>query len=247
MNPVNAPPLTDEQNPSGFVLFYAGSTLISGQVPVAQGLGNTGIASTTVPNLPAGQYVVMARYSGDTTYGPAVSNSLNLQAEDFTISCNSTNINMVQGTTQTVNCSVASLGGLSGPIEVSCAEQNTPQVGAIGCTFSPNVIQSSGQTTLTIKKWVGMLTGRRDERPSSFAVACGGRRITADLRVVVRPLGRRKRLRRSGRLLVFLLAAFTLAGLGCSNSVDRTNASGTPLGAHTLESNCGCCRQIRFL
>ncbi len=180
----------------------------------------------------------MARYSGDTTYGPAVSNSLNLQAEDFTISCNSTNIDMVQGTTQAVNCPVwLRWARLSGPIEVSCAEQNTPQVGAIGCTFSPNVIQSSGQTTLTIVTVGGdVAQDRRDERPSSspWPVAGGGLLLTC---VLLSPVRRRKRLRRSGRLLVFLLAAFTPCRAGsCSNSVDRTNASGTPLGAHTLQA-----------
>ena len=237
VNPVNAPPLTDEQNPSGFVLFYAGSALISGQVPVVQGLGNTGIASTTVPNLPTGQYVVTARYSGDTTFGPAVSNSLNLQAEDFTISCNSTNINMVQGTTQTVTCNVASLGGLSGPIEVSCAEQNPPQVGAIGCTFSPNVIQSSGQTTLTIVTLGGdVAMNRQSGRPGTPAWPAGGL-LLAGAGLLFSPVGRRVLRLRSGRLLgvMFLLASFAFAGLGCSNSVNRTNASGTPLGVHTLK------------
>ena len=168
VTPVSTPPLTGEQNPSGYVLFYAGSTLISGQVPVVQGLGNTGVASTVVPHLPAGQYVVTAHYLGDSTFGPAVSNSLNLQAEDFTISCSTTNIDMVQGTSQAVTCNVASLGGLAGQIQVACAEQNPPQVGPIACTFTPDIINGTGQTTLTVVTLGGAISANRyPQRPGS--------------------------------------------------------------------------------
>jgi hypothetical protein len=207
VTPVNTPPLTGEQHPSGYVLFYAGNALISGQVPVAAGLGDTGVASTVVPRVTAGQYVITAQYSGDTTFGPALSNSLSLQAEDFTVSCSVNNINMVQGTTQGVTCNVASLGGLTGPIEVTCVEQNPPQVGAIGCTFSPNIVEGTGQTlAFIVLLWP---VGRR------------GRGL--------------RELRGKLLIMVLLLAGLASAGLGCSNTVTATNARGTPLGVHTLK------------
>jgi hypothetical protein len=246
VTPVNPPPLTAEQHPSGFVLFYAGTALISGQVPVLVGLGDTGVASTVVPRITAGQYVITAQYSGDTTFGPAVSNSLNLLAEDFTITCNANNINMAQGTTQTVTCSVISLGGLTGPIQVACAEQNPPQTGVVGCTFSPNIIQGTGQTTLTIVTEGGNIglnrkDGRENRQPGSPPWSGGVALAFVGLLLV--PIGRRARWLRSsgGKLLVLvlLMAGLASAGLGCNNSAAPPINSGTPLGVHTLQITAG--------
>ena len=237
VTPVSNPPLTGEQHPSGYVLFYAGSTLgttlISGQIAVAAGLGDTAVASTVVPRVTAGQYAITAQYSGDATFGPAVSNSVSLQAEDFTVGCNAANIDMVQGTTQSVTCNVASLGGLTGPIEVACVEQNPPQVGAIGCTFKPNIVNGTGQTILTVVTTGGDVAQNR-KAPWS---AAGGGVALAFVGLLLLPVGRRARcLHRAHTLLLLalLFAGMMGAGLGCSNSVTSNN-KGTPLGVHTLK------------
>jgi hypothetical protein len=241
VTPVNVPPTGGEQNPSGYVLFYAGTTLISGQVAVAQGPGDTGVASTSVPHLPAGAYTVTAQYSGDTTFGPAGSNSLSLQAEDFTVGCNVTNINMVQGTTQSVSCNVASLGGLAGPIQVVCVEQNPPQTGAVSCSFSPTIVNGTGQTTLTVVTAGGNVTqtvaNRATLNRTGNAVrVAGGGLLLASACLLLAPVSRRER-RLRGKLLALglLLLGMTSAGLGCSNTVNTSNQSGTPLGVHTLK------------
>jgi hypothetical protein len=242
ITPVNTPPLTAEQNPSGYVLFYANSTLISGQVPVKQGLGDTGVASTTVPHLPAGQYVVTAQYSGDPTYGPAVSNSLNLQAEDFSINCDVATISMVQGSTQSVTCNVASLGGFTGPIQVVCAEQNPPQVGAISCSFNPSIVTGTGATTLTITTTRGNISKNELPGSSPWPTAGGGIAL-AFAGLLLSPIGRRARLLRSSGAkllaLVLLLVGLAGAGLGCGNTVTLRTQTGTPLGLHTLQLTAG--------
>ena len=233
VKPVSNPPLTGEQHPSGYVLFYAGSTLLSGQIAVAAGLGDTAVASTVVPRVTAGQYAITAQYSGDATFGPAVSNSVSLQAEDFTVGCNAANIDMVQGTTQSVSCNVASLGGLTGQIEVACVEQNPPQVGAIGCTFKPNIVNGTGQTILTVVTTGGDVAQNR-KAPWN---AAGGGIALAFVGLLLLPVGRRARwLRPMHTLLVLalLFAGMMGAGLGCSNSVTSNN-KGTPLGVHTLK------------
>lgn len=227
VTPVSPPPTGGEQNPSGYVLFYAGSALISGQVAVAQGTGDTGVASTQLSNLAAGTYSITAYYSGDPTFGSATSNAVSLQSEDFSVGCNANNINMVQGTTQSVNCNVASLGGLTGPIEVVCAEQNAPQVGAIDCTFSPNVVTTSGQTTLTVVTKGGNV---------GTAGASHGGWWLMGLCACLVPLT--LRLRRRGVRWVALgvvLAGLAGSGLGCSNTINTANQTGTPLGVHTLK------------
>jgi hypothetical protein len=241
VTPVNVPPTTGEQNPSGFVLFYAGTTLISGQVAVAQGPGDTGVASTVVPHLPAGAYTVTAQYSGDTTFGAAVSNSLSLQAEDFTVGCNVTSITMAQGTTQSVSCNVASLGGLSGPIQVVCVEQNPPQAGAVTCSFSPPIVNGTGQTTLTVVTTGGNVTQTAANRMAANKAGnavrmAGGGLLLAGACLLLAPMSRRTR-RLRGRLLALglLMLGMAGAGLGCNNTINTANQSGTPLGVHTLQ------------
>ncbi|HTJ31464.1 MAG TPA: Ig-like domain-containing protein, partial [Acidobacteriaceae bacterium] len=221
ITPISPPPLSGEQNPSGYVLFYAGSSLITGQVAAAQGPGNTAIASTVVSSLAAGNYAVTAYYSGDPTFGAATSNALNLQSEDFTVGCAANNITMAQGATQTVGCNVALLGGLTGTIEVVCAEQNAPQVGAIDCSFSPNTVINSGATTLTV------IT----QAPSvATAGQARGGWLAAGICLLLMPIC--LRLRRRGLRFAawcLLLAGLAGSGLGCSNSVP-TGHGETALG-----------------
>jgi hypothetical protein len=205
------------------------------------------VATVFVPQLPAGAYVLTAQYAGDTTYGPAISNSLNLAVEDFTVSCSVNNVNVVQGQTATVNCAVASLGGLSGPIQIVCAEQNPPQSGAINCTFSPTVVNGTGQTTLTIITTAGnvsqtsMNTGQNGSpqdwrKPPLWSFAGGGLTLAF---VLLGPIGRRARwLRRNGgglMMLALLLVGLAGVGLGCNGSSALGTNSGTPLGVHTLK------------
>lgn len=251
VTPVSPPISTAEQHPTGNVLFYAGTTLL-GEVALTAGVGDTGVANIFVPNLPAGSYVVTAQYAGDTTYGPAVSNSLGFSVEDFTIACSVNNVTVVQGQTASVTCNVASLGGLTGPIQVACAEQNPAQQGAIACSFSPTIVQGTGQTTLTIVTTAGDIsTTSRNERPrlpgahkpspgssppllpwaSGTALAFAGLLFT--------PIGRRSRLFRSGRGrilgLILLFAGMCGAGLGCNNTSSLPTQLGTSLGVHTLK------------
>lgn len=247
ITPVSPPPATAEQHPSGYVLFYANSTLISSQVPVVVGAGNSGVASTTVPHLTAGQYSITAVYSGDPTYGPATSNAVSLAVEDFTVSCSPTSINIAQGTTQNVTCAVASLGGLTGPIQLVCEEQNPPQNGAITCTFSPPVINGSGSSNLSIVTTKGTSTAKLklDQNDRSRTLMLAGGAGLALTGLFVCPLRRRARLVRSRlvnsvtSIVLFSAmlgsAAFTL--VGCSNTVTvNTNIPpGTPLGVHTLK------------
>ena len=155
VTPVNTPAATVEQHPSGYVLFYAGNVLVGTQAPVLESTGYSSVASTFVSSLAAGTYTITAVYSGDPTYAPATSNTLTLQVEDFGLTCSATNITMVQGTTQAVPCTVSSLGGLTGSIQVVCEEQNPPTLGAITCTFDPSIVNNTGTTTLTVVTTAG--------------------------------------------------------------------------------------------
>jgi hypothetical protein len=258
VTPVNTPPITAEQHPSGYVLFYAGSALIGTQAPVLVGPGYSGVASTFVSHLPAGNYVITAIYSGDPTYGEATSNSLNLQVEDFTVGCNVTNLNMKQGSTSTsdVSCAIASLGGLTGPIQVVCEEQNPPQAGAIQCYLTPSIIQGTGNATLTIITVAGLTAGVRTDQanpadqlgnrpgnrpgnrhgPPLWPAGVGAVSL-ALAGLLLSPMGGRARMLRKvhGKLLMLLLLIAGLSGVGCTSTTGLTNNVGTPLGQHTLK------------
>ncbi len=249
VTPVNPPPITAEQHPSGFVLFYAGNALIGSQAPVLVGPGYSGVASTFVSHLPAGTYVLTAIYSGDPTYGQATSNSLNLQAEDFTISCNLTNLTIKQGATSTadVTCAVASLGGLTGPIQVVCEEQNPPQTGAIQCSLTPTVINGTGNATLTVVTVAGFTADARPvngrdpslpgrDGPPLWPVSGGA--VLACLGLLTTPTGRKSKLFRGsfGKLLMLALLIGGISAVGCNNTTSLiSNKVGTPLGQHTLK------------
>ncbi len=254
VTPVNTPPLTSEQHPSGYILFYANSTLISGQVPIVVGQGFSSVASVFVPHIPAGQYVVTAHYFGDPTYQAAVSNSVNLQVEDFTISSTITNINIVQGNSASVPFTVQSLGGLAGQIQVVCEEQNPSTLGAIQCYFTPTLVDGSGAPNLTIITTAGNVTRNDGPGPgpgpgpglrpgSGVGPVAGGGIALAFIGLLLTPIGRRARWLRNragnwaGRALVvaLLLAGMVGAGVGCSNSVTLSTTRGTPLGVHTLK------------
>lgn len=252
VTPVNTPALTAEQHPSGYVLFYAGSALVGTQAPVLVGPGYSGVASTFVSHLPAGNYVLTAIYSGDPTYGMATSNSLNLQVEDFTITCNLTNLTLKQGATSTsdVVCAIASLGGLTGPIQVVCEEQNPPQQGAIQCSLTPTIIQGTGQANLTVVTVAGFTAELRPSdgrtlRPPNGRhgppvwPAAGGGVALAFAGLLLSPIGRRAKwlrdTKRTTTLLVVLLAGLASAGIGCNSTSALNNNVGTPLGQHTLK------------
>jgi hypothetical protein len=251
VTPVNTPVSTAEQHPTGTVYFYAGTVLLGSATLVAS-IGDSSTATLAVPVLPAGEYVLTAVYGGDTTYGQATSNSLSLQVEDFSISCSPSTTSVVQGQSVSIPCIVASLGGLTGAIQLACAEQNPPQVGAMGCTFLPTVVTGNGTATLTVTTTAGNISlsalGVRRERgghsrptPPFWQAASGGA-VLALAGLLLWPWGgtshRARRLRHRGRhhwmALALMFAGMAAAGMGCSNSVTAKD-SGTPLGVHTIK------------
>ena len=251
VTPVNTPASTAEQHPSGYLLFYANNgvtnALVSGQIPISESTGYSSVGSTVVSNLAAGTYTMTAQYFGDTTYAAAISNSLSLQAEDFTVTCtgvgsSTTSLSVAQGGTINATCTVASLGGLSGTIQLACAEQNPSQVGPISCAFpSPGTVASTGSLTLTIVTTAGDL-GQLRRRSGAWPAAGGGLAL-AFAGLLLSPIGRRARCFRSraGRLtaIALLLGGMAGASLGCGNKAIGTTNSGTPLGVHTLQITAG--------
>ena len=74
VTPTNTPTGTGEQNPTGNVVFYDGTTVIgiAALTPVA--LSDSSTATLTIQTLPGGQDTVSAYYEGDLYYDAATSN-----------------------------------------------------------------------------------------------------------------------------------------------------------------------------
>ena len=241
VTPVTAPAVGIEQNPTGNVFFYAGTQLI-GESALTIGIADTAVASLNVPTLPGGTYELTAIYSGDSVYGQATSNQLGFAVESFTISSTTTSITITQGQTATVPYTVTATGGLTGPIQILCAEQNPPTAGAITCAFNPTIVNGTEAATLTITTYSGAITAasRAPRSPSGLARGVGGVALAA---LLLLPLGMRRRRWMQGSARVLLFAALLLAGtalttLGCGSSTSGgtgTTTSGTPLGTATLQ------------
>jgi hypothetical protein len=242
VTPNSTPAVGGEQNPTGSVVFYYGTTSIGTAALSADALDDGSTAALTTERLPGGQDTIYASYKGDLYYDAELSNLLTLAVEDFSISPAAanppTNLNIVQGSSGSAAFVITGLGGFNNAIQVVCAvpsQENmtcsaTPQqitppgtVGFVIQTFSPG---QQGSTTVTYRKL------------PFWPRAAGGTGL-AVLGFFLIPIGRRARLfkRRSTRrilILFSLLACMGGAGIGCSN-VATFNSTGTPLGVATLK------------
>ncbi len=239
VTPVTVPATGVEQNPSGHIFFYAGTQLI-GESTLTASIADTSVASLNVPTLPGGTYNLTAVYSGDSIYAQATSNALGFAVESFTITSTTTSISIIQGQTATVPYTITSTGGLTGPIQILCAEQNPPTAGAITCTFNPTIVNGTETATLTVTTYSGLIQASRRPADSRSGRTASALALAA---LLLLPLGRRRLRWLHGRTLALvfaavLLAATTFSTLGCGTSTPSssgTTTSGTPLGTATLQ------------
>ncbi len=238
VTPVTAPAAAIEQNPTGNVFFYAGTQLI-GESALSVGIADTAVATLNVPTLPGGTYQLTAIYSGDAIFGQATSNALGFSVESFTIASTTTSITITQGQSATVPYTITATGGLTGPIQILCGEQNPPTVGAITCTFNPSIVSGTEAATLTITTYPGTIqaANHAPHRPGG-AARTGA--LLALAGVLLLPLGRRRArwLRHAHLLIALWFVGIAFTSLGCSSttpSSNGTNTSGTPLGTATLQ------------
>jgi hypothetical protein len=243
VTPTTTPLTGAEQNPTGSVVFYNGTTIIGTAVLAASPLGDSSTATLTTETLPGGQDVLGALYQGDLYYDAGPSNLLTLSIQDFTVLPSptnpATNLNIVQGASGSVSFVITGLGGFTNTIQVVCA---VPTQDDMTCTATPQEITPPGTVTFAIQTFTpgeqGVVTASSRHNPPMGPRAVGVAAL-AVLGFFLLPYGRRARIftgRATKRLwiLLLLLVGLASAGIGCS-SVTPVNGTGTPLGVATLK------------
>jgi hypothetical protein len=239
VTPAVAPASTGEQNPTGNVIFYNGTTAI-GTVALVAGPNHTATATLLSATLPSGLDVLTAYYVGDLFYEANTSNSITLSVQDFSITPSATNpptnLTIVKGSSGQASFVVAGLGGFNNQIQVVCA---VPTQDDMTCQASPQQVTPTATITFTVQTFAaGGATSSSNPPAPLWPRALGGTALAA-LAFFLLPFGRKARLFadrvRSGIVVALLLAGLGGAGIGCSStSVTAPVSNGTPLGVATL-------------
>jgi hypothetical protein len=239
VTPSSVPASNTEQNPTGNIIFYDGTSVI-GTVALTTSLNYSATATLITGALPGGQNVLTALYVGDLYYAPGTSNPVTIDVEDFSITPSPsnppTNLTIVKGSSGSASFIVKGLGGFNNQIQVVCA---VPTQDDMTCAVTPQQVTPTATVTFTVQTYAaGGTTVARNNRVPIWPRAAGGAAL-AVLIFLFLPMGGRARLfterTRRPLVLLLLLAGLGGAGIGCNSSVVTTGSnSGTPLGVATL-------------
>ena len=140
--------------PTGFVDFFEDGLEIANG-PLTPSGPNSATVDTTGDGLlmDVGSSQLKAVYSGDSVYQSSAfvesyQFTINTTAPDFLLAPQTPQLTVQQGGSGKIGLNLASLGGYSGTVSLTCA----PSSSVITCSFSPAAVAVSGQasTTLTV-------------------------------------------------------------------------------------------------
>jgi subtilase family serine protease len=249
VTPLVAPASSTEQNPSGTVLFYNGTTLLGSAILTPVPSTNSSTATLITDTLPGGSDSITAVYLGDSTYAGATSNPLIILVQGFTLTaCSSnppTNLNIIKGGAGTECFVVTSVGGYTGLVQVICT---VPTQDDMTCALSPQQVTPTATVTFVVQSYVtgGPLyaAAGKPRLPGPLWPQAAGGATLAGLVFFLLPCGRRARvflrplLRQCPRrsvVLLMLLAGLAATGIGCTSLSTTVTDIGTPLGVATLQ------------
>ena len=243
VTPLPPPAANIEQNPSGNVIFYNGTTVV-GTIALSAALNYSSTATLVTGTLPGGQNVLTAYYLGDLYYAPGTSNPVTIDVQDFSITPAPTNpptdLKIVKGSSGSASFIVKGLGGFNHQIQVVCV---VPTQDDMTCLASPQQVTPTATVTFTVQTFAAGGPSAHNDRaplgPRGLGRAVSGSAL-AVLVFLVLPFWRSRRVF-TGRVRSFVLFALLLAGLGgagmgCSSSVTHVPVNnGTPLGVANLK------------
>ncbi|UWZ86489.1 Ig-like domain repeat protein [Occallatibacter riparius] len=241
VKPTTAPATSVEQNPTGDVVFYNGTTVLA-TVALTAAANNTATAQLLYSTLPAGQNSLSAVYVGDLFYAASTSNTITITVQDFTLTPDPGNppsdLDIIKGTSGSFAFQVTGQGGFNAPVAITCAVPAT-----VYMTCVPNVltVTPNGTVTFVVNTFLtGGLKAGSNTPPHLWPHAAAGTALAALLFFLL-PCGQRVRIfsERGRRMLILLLLLGSLgaAGMGCSSTSGGSTggSDGTPLGETTLK------------
>ncbi len=246
VTPLVAPISGTEQNPSGSVLFYNGTTLLGSAILAPNPSTNSSSATFISDTLPGGSDSLTAVYLGDTTYASGTSNPLIILVQGFTLTASPsnppTNLNLTKGGNGTESFVITSVGGFTGQVQVICT---VPTQDDMTCTLSPQQVTPTTTVPFVVQTYV---TGGpayaalgKPRLPGPVWPQAAGGAMLAGIVFFLLPCGRRARIflrqgQRRSVVLLMLLAGLAATGIGCTSGVTTIPAdNGTPLGVATLQ------------
>ena len=231
--------------PTGTMTFLSGGTPIANPGNPAPAGGNDGsgniqsgaffaaqAAATLVTDLPIGQDLITAQYSGDSNYTGTISlaTTVNVQA-DFALAAAAPSITIANpGGSGTVMLTVTGQPGFSGTINFSGAScLGLPREST--CSFNPASVTSNGSTTLTVSTTAAH--SAKLEGPAGLSTSLGATLAG----IFLLGSGSRRRSWNWSRLLslIAIVCLITIASCGGgSGAGGRNNDPGTPAGTSTV-------------
>ncbi len=216
---------TTGPTPTGTVTFTDGGTVIGSSVLDASGV------ATLIPNLPTGNYLIVAGYGGDSLHSPSTSTPVGITGApaDFSLSVTPATLSLKASQNATLTVSLTSEGGFTDTIGLGCGSLPA----GVTCLFSSNQLKLAANGTATAQLSIDTNTpigggATAMNHPSAPAASLAG---------VFLPLSAFFgwvfwRLRRRSRgvltvLLVLALSAGALVATGCSGYSSSTAAPGT--------------------
>ncbi len=216
-------------------------TFLNGTSPVGTGtLNGTGVATFSTTTLAVGTQSITASYAGDTNFNSSVSAAVSVTvaaavAPDFALSLSPAAATVSRGSSAQTTISLASAGGFSGPVSLSCAGVPEDATCSIS-SASVNVGSATASTTMTIQtggptaSLRGLGKPGANSKPLLAIVSFSGL------------LGWMLRRRRPAlRFCMVMLGVASLAVAGCGGGTKGTTSTtggsgsgGTPAGTYTV-------------
>jgi hypothetical protein len=214
--------------PTGTINFNNGATLVGSST-----LDSSGVATLT-PNLPPGNYSIVANYLGDPLHSPSSSQPVSISGTPagFSIVVTPATLSLTAGQNGTVNVALTSQSGFTDTIGMGCL--TVPA--AVNCHFSAGTVKLASNQTQSVQ-----LTIDTNAPLSGGTSASNAGRGGLALAGVILPPGLllgfllwRFRRRHAAALLValVLMVAGSLSVSGCSASFSQVTAAP---GTYTIQ------------
>ena len=217
-------------SPTGTVQFYMGSTALGAPVPIVNAL-----ATLTTTFSTAGGYSISAQYLGDSNFTGSVSTLLVevVSVPGYTLSMNPSSLTISRGTPASVTLVITPVGNYQGTLTYACG--GLPAF--TSCIFSPVSVAINGNNLVQNVPLTIYTLGPNDYTSSlrtgtGTTVAAGLLWLPALVFAGLLAL-RRKKLARIHTLLMLLLFAGGLLGLGGCGETHFL----TPVGTDSVTIN----------